>query len=113
MDPYRKATIYTLVHKKDTKNCPKSVLRCEVCRQRFSGSEILLIKTKGHREFFNKTSQKMMKTYGNIYIHFLMDCLTQYDNNFSFPQVLALKSTLDHLPPNAIISLQGQGIAME
>ena len=48
LDPFRTETnLYHLVHRDDTKNCPKKVTRCEYCKILFTNADIVLIKTKG------------------------------------------------------------------
>ena len=48
LDTFRTETnLYHLVHRDDTKNCPKKVTRSEYCKILFTNADIVLIKTKG------------------------------------------------------------------
>ena len=69
--------------KDDTKLCPKSVSRCEQCRVASNTSDKVIIKSVGVRERTDK-SGKIVKYIGNIYLHYLTNCLKEYDQNFAF-----------------------------
>lgn len=38
---------YDLVHRHDTKLCPKTVMRCEQCRIAFNQADVVLVKSVG------------------------------------------------------------------
>ena len=102
LNPYRqKVKKYVLIHRGDTKNCPKGVTRCEYCRVNFDSSDMVIVKTSGKRESTcSKTGKDRIKV-GNVYLHNLIGCLTDYDKNFSYKDVLVLKPTFERLSANA------------
>ena len=108
-DPYR--TINNPYHMvlKGTKNCPKSVKRCESCKIAFTKADKALIRTRGIRDFTSpKTGKRQSKT-GNVYLHNLIKCLQEYDGKFDYAKVTVLKQTYDSLSEVAkakIISLK-------
>ena len=100
LDPDRQIdkTFY-LVHRKDTKNCPKTVTRCEVCRRAFNeANNLVVVKTNGERELYNKKVQKKRKATGNVYLHYLFKCLSEFDQAFSYTKIIVLKDTIQKLP---------------
>jgi hypothetical protein len=74
---------YDLVHRDDTKLCPKGVQRCEQCRVNFNQADKVIVKSVGIRERTDK-SGKVVKYTGNVYLHYLTNCLKEYDQNFPF-----------------------------
>ena len=77
---------YELMHRNDTKLCPKMVQRCEQCRVSFHQADIVLVKTVGICERTDK-SGKQVKYSGNIYLHYLTKCLTEFNQNFAVPAI--------------------------
>ena len=71
---------YVLVEK-GSKDCPKRVKRCEMCRFEFNGTDKYVVKTAGVREFTGK-SGRIERHQGNVYLHFLTTCLTKFDKTF-------------------------------
>lgn len=108
--PYKKH--FFLVHRKDSKNCPVNVKRCQICKRAFSEEDWVIVKTEGLHEFTDKKG-KQRTTKGNIYIHYLRACLDEYQQNFSFQMMTVLKSTLSHLPENAVQKFTKQGCKFE
>ena len=114
LNPYRvKENNYMLVHRDDLKNCPKAVIRCQKCRVSFDSSDVVIIKTSGRRDGTDrKTGQPTVRT-GNIYLHNMLDCLSQYDKNFKYTSVVVLKGTLDKLSKNARAVIMSLNVRVE
>ena len=53
--------LYYLVHWEDTKNCPKSVHRCQECLGPFTNAEVVIVKTMGVREFTARRTGKQKR----------------------------------------------------
>jgi len=92
---------FYLVHRQDTKNCPRKVKRCHSCKRLFCEVDWVVVKTDGAREYTNEKTGKQVTYHGNIYIHYLNACLSEYQQNFSFAMVKVLPSTLSLLPNTA------------
>ena len=87
-DPDREIVCpYYLIHRKDTKQCPKSVKRCESCKRVFSAADHILVKTTGEREFVDKKG-KVVRQNGNVYLHYLTSCLKEHKPSFTFDQIV-------------------------
>ena len=113
LNPFRiEETEYRLVHRDDPKNCPKKVTRCESCKIKFSSPDVVLVRTRGKREFTNPKSGKQECRMGNFYLHYLKKCLEEYDTKFSFSAVKVLKETLDLLPAGSMIKLKKLGMKL-
>ena len=83
---------YDLVHKDDTKLCPKSVSRCEQCRVAFNTSDKV-----GVRERTDKSGK--IDTYtGNINLNYLTNCLKEYYQNSAFNAINVPSRTMNFLP---------------
>eukprot|EP00794_Sanderia_malayensis_P005835 gene5835-6532_t len=112
LDPDRQQSgEYQLVHRDDTKSCPKSVSRCQQCRIAFQSSDVVLIKTTGVREITDKDGKQKRYT-GNIYLHYLTKCLMSYDQKFDFVKVNVPKGTQELLPAHAVESLRAKGLTL-
>ena len=61
---------------------------------------MVLVKTVGSRERTDKNG-KTVKYQGNVYLHYLTSCLREYDQNFSFKNVVVSARTLALLPDNS------------
>ena len=106
LNPFRIETcLYHLVHREDTKNCPRQVARCEQCRFNFNNADIVLVRTNGVREFTCPRTGKQRRQSGNIYLHYLKKCLEGHDNKFSFSAIVVLKETLKYLPTGSAKNL--------
>ena len=103
---------YDLVHRQDTKLCPKSVTRCEQCRIVFNQSDAVVVKSVGLRERTDKNG-KTVKYTGNLYLHFLTKCLQEYDQKFSFNAVTVPTRTLGFLPSGSKDKLKLKGLQVE
>lgn len=103
---------YDLVHKDDTKLCPKSVSRCEQCRVAFNTSDKVIIKSVGVLERTDK-SGKIVKYTGNIYLHYLTNCLKEYDQNFAFNAINVPSRTMNFLPKGSRETLIAKGLRVE
>ena len=114
LDPNRTCLkSFTLVHRKDKINCPTKITRCHSCKLRFEDADIVLVKTQGEREWFDKKNGKSRKSSGNVYIHYLRKCLEEYDLTFNFSYVIVLKETLKHLPVKAVDKFRKQGLKIQ
>ena len=103
---------YDLVHRSDNKMCPKTVQRCEQCRIAFGRNDVVLVKTVGSRERTDKNG-KTVKYQGNVYLHYLTSCLREYDQNFSFKNVVVSARTLALLPDNSRQIFLDKGLKVE
>lgn len=114
LDPHRaEKTLYHLVHKDDKKNFPRQVSRCEQCRHPFSNADVVFVRSTGIREYTCKKTGQQKKQSGNIYFHFLDDCLKKYCNRFSFSAVLVLKETMKRLPQGSLEKFKKLGLQIE
>ena len=110
-NPDRKIdTDYQLVHRSDTKSCPKSVKRCQVCNRSFSEADIVIIKTQGVREYHCSKTGKEKRSQGNIYIHFLTKCLTTHDKNYKVENVRVPHCTSEKLASNVLQYYRKKGM---
>lgn len=114
LDPTRVVTRpYYLVHRQDTKNCPRTVQRCQQCLTPFSNADQVVIRTTGAREYTCKKSGKVKSQTGNVYLHYIKQCLVEYDRKFSFPAIVVLHETMERLPESAIGKLRKFGLQFE
>ena len=85
LNPFRIEThLYHLVHREDTKNCPRQVARCEQCRFNFTNADTVFVCTNGVREFTGPKTGKQRRQSGNIYLHYLKKCLEGHDDKLLF-----------------------------
>ena len=103
---------FDLVHRDDHKLCPKTVQRCEQCRVAFNASYKVVVKSNGIRERTDK-SGKIVRYTGNVYLHYLTNCLKEYDQNFSFHAITVPSSKLKHLPKGSRDKLVAKGLQVE
>ena len=103
---------YDLVHKDDTKLCPKSVTRFGQCRVAFNTSDKVMIKSVGVRERTDK-SEKIVKYTGNVYLHYLTNRLKEYDQNFAFNTINVPSRTMNLLPKGSRETLVAKGLQVE
>ena len=96
--PILHANQFVSVHLDDTKNCPKKVNKCEYCKILFTNAEIVLVKTKGKRQFTCPKTGNEICHVANVYLHYLQTCLKGYDGNFRFESVVVLKQTMSRFP---------------
>lgn len=101
-----------MVHRNDTKQCPNQVKRCESCKRNFATSDYIVIKTTGAREYMNKNG-KLMKQVGNVYLHYLTNCLKEHDQKFEFHHISVSKQTQSHLSKDNLRSLKDRGCTLE
>ena len=101
-----------LVHRNDKKNCPSKTKRCHACKRLFSDTDWVVVKTEGQREYTNPQG-KIIKSKGNVYIHYLSGCLSEFKQNFNYSSILVLKSTLDLLPEGSAQTLKDKGLKFE
>jgi hypothetical protein len=88
------------------------VQRCEQCRVSFHQADIVLVKTVGIRERTDK-SGKQVKYSGNVYLHYLTKCLTDFDQNFSFSAITVPARTLTFLPEGSRETFAAKGLQVE
>lgn len=113
LDPDRIAgRQFDLVHRDDNKLCPKTVQRCEQCRVAFNLADKVVIKSVSVRERTDKTG-KIVKYTGNVYLHYLTNCLKEYDQNFSFNAITVPSRTLKYLPKGSRETLEAKGLQVE
>ena len=92
---------YDLIHRKDTKLCPKKVTTYQSCPTSFRQSDVVLRKTYGTREFTDKTGKQKLVN-GNIYLHFLQKCHKKIDKDFSYQLVHLPLKTQELCPKSAL-----------
>ena len=103
-----------MVHRKDKKNCPKGVKRCEACKIAFSETkDPLIIKTTGNRDWTSEKTGKPTSKPGNVYLHYLEKCLKAYDGAFEYQKIVLLKSTSNLLSENARAGVLAFGVKLE
>ena len=84
--------LYQLVHKSDKSLFPASVKRCEECKISFTSADIIAIKTTAVREFTDAQGRRR-KNNGNVYLHFLNNCLKGHDQKFDYSAVIVPEKT--------------------
>ena len=104
--------LYQLVSRDDNKLCPQGVQRCEQCRTAFNQTDKVIVKSVGVRERTDK-SGKVVKYSGNVYFHFLTQCLKEYDQNFTFSSITVPTQTLKFLPEGGKAKLEARGLIVE
>ena len=114
LDPMRAANAkqYDLVYRKDKTNCPKQVKRCESCKFQFNVSHVVLVRTMVNRSWTDKNGNKR-NTSGNVYLHYLITCLKDHDDDFSFNKVTVLKEAINRLPDDSKQKLKKQGLCFQ
>lgn len=113
LDPKRvSGKQYQLVRRDDSKLCPKSVQRCEQCRTAFHQMDKVRVKSVGVRECTDK-SGKVVKYSGNVYFHYLSQCLREYYQKFSFSAITVPARTLKFLPEGGQARLEAKGLVVE
>lgn len=70
------------------------------------------MKTVGVRERTDK-SGKLVKYTGNVYLHFLTNCLKEFDQNFRFSAVTVPSKTLKFLPDGSRENLEAKELKVE
>ena len=93
--------MYHLIHRDDTKNCPKKVIRRKYCKILCTNDDIILINTKGKRQITGPKPGREKCHDANVYLHYLQNYLKGYDIKFRFESVLVLKETMNRLPESA------------
>ena len=68
---------------RNSKDFPKKVKRCEVCRFEFNCADKYVVKATGVREYTG-TSGRLVRQTGNVYLHFLTACLVKFDTTFKY-----------------------------
>ena len=112
-NPDRKTSVrYDLVHRSDTKNCPKKVTVCNSCPIPYGPQDIALVRTTGTREFTTK-SGKEKQVSGNIYMHFLDKCLKKQNKDFTYNFIRVPKKTQELCGPNVIASFKKRGMIID
>ena len=112
-NPDRKTSVrYDLVHRSDTKNCPKKVSVCNSCPIPYGPQDIALVRTTGTREFITK-SGKEKQVSGNIYIHFLDKCLKKQTKEFSYKFIHVSKKTQELCGAKAVESFKRRGMIID
>ena len=111
LDPGRTCGVqYSLVLRSDHKLCPQIVKRCQQCKREFTTQDKLVIKSYGDRGDYTNKSGEIVPSEGNLYLHFLTNCLQQWDKNFEFGKVVVPKSTREKIPEEWKPSLKNTGI---
>jgi len=66
----------------------------------------VIIKSVGVRERADKAG-KTVKYTGNVYLHYLTNCLKEYDQNFAFNAINVPSRTINRLPKGSRETLVG------
>ena len=101
--------LYHSMHRDDPKNCPQKVIRCEYCKILFTNTDIILIKTKGKRQFTCPKTREEKCHVANVYLHYLQSCFKGYD----VKSVVALKETMNRLLESASGRFAKQNLQIE
>ena len=113
-DPLRvNNNTYTLVHRNDKAMFPLSVKRCEECKIAFTTVDVIAVKTTAVREFTNKHTGKKQKQTGNIYLHYLKNCLKGHNQKFEFNAIMVPNQTKKHLSDAQAAKLLSAGCLFE
>ena len=113
-DPLRvNNNTYTLVHRNDKAMFPLSVKRCEDCKIAFTTVDVIAVKTTAVREFTNKHTGKKQNQTGNIYLHYLKNCLKGHNQKFEFNAIMVPGQTKKHLSDAQVAKLRGAGCLFE
>ena len=96
---------YQLVHRDDSRLCPKSVRWCEHCQIAFSA-------TVGVREITDNTDSKK-KFSGNILLQYLTKYLRKYDLNFNFKMVSVPKRAQGKSPEGGLEQIRKRGMILD
>ena len=79
----------------------------------FHQADKVVVKSVGVRERTDNSSGKIVKYTGNLYLHFLTKCLTEYDQKFSFSAITVPARTLTFLPKGGREMLEAKGLLVE
>ena len=113
-DPLRvNNNMYTLVHRNDKAMFPQSVKRCEECKIAFTAVDVIAVKTTAVREFTNKHTGKKQKQTGNVYLHYLKNCLKGHNQKFEFSAIMVPGQTKKHLSDAQVAKLLSAGCLFE
>ena len=72
----------------------------------------MIIKSVGFRERTDE-SGKIVKYTGNIYLHYLTNCLKEYDQNFAFNAINVPSRTVTFLPKGSRETFVAKGLRVE
>ena len=72
----------------------------------FIESDIVVIKTSGERTHHCTKTGKEKISFGNLYLHFLANCLKQYDSKFEISQIHVPSYTTGRLSIHVVRSLK-------
>ena len=97
---------------RNSKDCPKKVKRCEVCRFEFNCADKYVVKTTGVRECTGTSGRRARQT-GNVYLHFLMACLVKFDTTFKYSSLNIPRGTQKFLKREDIDCLAKKGCNIE
>ena len=101
-----------MVYRDDDKHCPKTVKRYQSCLRAFIESDIVVIKTSGERTHHCTKSGKEKISFGNLYLHFLIKCLKQYDSKFKVSQIHVPSYTAGRLSIDVVRSPTEKGLKL-
>lgn len=105
--------MYKLVHRKEKKEFPDSVKRCEDCRFAFNSSDVIAVKTRSLRSFTDKKTGKLKTHAGNVYLHYLTKCLKSFEQNFQMKNIRVSVNTQSHLTKFEVEKLRKHGCTIE
>ena len=97
---------------RNSKDCPKKVKRCEVCRFEFNCADKYVVKTTGVRECTGTSGRRARQT-GNVYLHFLTACLVKFDTTFKYSSLNIPRGTQKFLKREDIDCLAKKGCNIE
>ncbi|KAK3751279.1 hypothetical protein QZH41_002728 [Actinostola sp. cb2023] len=84
----------------------------KIHRTVFNQTDKVVIKSVGVRERTDK-SGKVIKYSGNVYFHYLTQCLKEFDQNFAFSSITVPSCTMGFLPEGARERLEAKGLMVE
>ena len=71
----------------------------------FTSSDVIVVKTTAMREFTDPTG-KQRRHSGNVYLHYLTNCLKGHDQKFQFSAIIVPDKTKVHLTDDQVAKWQ-------
>ncbi|XP_066932127.1 uncharacterized protein [Clytia hemisphaerica] len=102
---------FHIVVRSDVRNCPKLVKRCEQCRIPFT-TEKIVVRSMGNRPHTDSKGNEKIR-WGNVYLHYLTDCLSKFNPDFRFSNVKISKDTAKLLTTKRLKKLTNKGCKLE
>ena len=72
-------------------------------------NDIVVVKTCGKRSYFDSKSKTNETQVANVYLHYLTNCLVQFDVQFNFSKLVVPKVTQNGLSVGNLDGLKKKG----